>query len=131
MLTGELRQQRVELAGGLLRVLQGQQRIGFRDIVTGDESWFLHHYDHWQIWRVSADEVSTIVVHMITAAQTMLTVFLSINSAIFINSLPPGEKFNSGHFCEKMLEPPSEIVHSRYAAYSARPILHFDNATPH
>jgi hypothetical protein len=46
MLTAELRHKRVELSKQLLSVLESQQRVGFRDIVTGDESWFLQHYDH-------------------------------------------------------------------------------------
>jgi hypothetical protein len=45
-LTGEMRQKRVELAGELLRVLEGQQRVGFRNIVTRDEWWFVQSYDH-------------------------------------------------------------------------------------
>jgi hypothetical protein len=61
----------------------------------------------------------------------MLTVFLSINSAIIINWLSPEEKFSSHYFCEKRLEVLSEILHSRCAARSARPTLHFDNAAPH
>jgi hypothetical protein len=41
MLTDQLRQKRAELAGQFLQVLESQQKVGFRDIVTGDESWFL------------------------------------------------------------------------------------------
>jgi hypothetical protein len=36
--TSELRQEPVELAGQLLRVLERQQRVGFRDIVANDGS---------------------------------------------------------------------------------------------
>jgi hypothetical protein len=49
-LTNELRQKRVELSNQLLWVLESQQRVGFRDIVTGGESWLLQHYDHREIW---------------------------------------------------------------------------------
>jgi hypothetical protein len=38
MLTDELRQKRIERARTLLNVLEAQQGIGFRDIITGDES---------------------------------------------------------------------------------------------
>jgi hypothetical protein len=57
--------------------------------------------------------------------------FLTINGVIVIDWLPPGEKFSNGYFCEQMLEPPSEILHSRRAVRSARSILYFDNAAPH
>jgi hypothetical protein len=49
-LTNELRQKRVELSSQLFRVPESQQRIGFRDVVTGDESWFLQRYDHRETW---------------------------------------------------------------------------------
>jgi hypothetical protein len=38
VLTGQLRQKRVEPAGQLLQILEGQQRVGFCDIVIGDKS---------------------------------------------------------------------------------------------
>jgi hypothetical protein len=50
------------------------------------------------------------------APKIMLTVFLSIDSAILINWLTPGEKFNDGYFCEKRLEPLSEILDAARAA---------------
>jgi hypothetical protein len=100
-LTNKLRQERVELSSQLFRVPESQQRVGFRDIVTGDESGFLPHYDHRQIWCRSADEVPTRVTHTIAAPETMLTVFFSINSTILINWLTPGEKIQQRPFCEK------------------------------
>jgi hypothetical protein len=38
MLASELRHKRVELSSQLPQVLESQQRVGFRVIVTGDES---------------------------------------------------------------------------------------------
>jgi hypothetical protein len=100
-LTSELLQKRIQLSSQLLRVFESQQRIRFRDIVTGDESWFLQHYGHRQIWCISADEVPIRVARTIAAPKTGLTVFLRIDSAILSNWLTPGKKVNSGHFCEK------------------------------
>jgi hypothetical protein len=71
------------------------------------------------------------MVHVIAAAKAMLMVFRSIKGDILIQRLPRGERFNSGYFCEKILEPLSEILLGRRAARSARPILHFDNAARH
>ena len=131
MLTEELRQKRVELAQQLLELLERQRRVKFRDIVTGDESWFLQHYDHERIWSVSADEVPTRVRPTISVRKTMLTVFLSVRGAILINWLPADEKFNSGYFCSNVLEPLAQILGSGRNSHSPRPIVHFDNATPH
>jgi hypothetical protein len=73
-------------------VLESQQTVGFRDIVTGDESWFLQRYHHRQIWCISVNEIPTRVTYTI--------------------ELTSGEKFNSGHFCEKY---PSRFPKSRAA----------------
>jgi hypothetical protein len=99
--------------------------------VTGDKSQFLQHYNHQQIWFVSAEEVLTKVASTMAAPKTMLTVFLSIHSAIFIDWLPPWEEFNSGYFCEKRPEPLFQVLLSGCGAGSPRSILHFDNAAPH
>jgi hypothetical protein len=45
-LTSELSQRRVELAGLLLCVYAQSERVGFHDVVIGDESWFLQRYNH-------------------------------------------------------------------------------------
>jgi hypothetical protein len=58
-------------------------------------------------------------------------VFLTIDGAILISWLRPREKFNNGYFYEKILEPLSEVLHSRRAAGSPRPIIHLDKATLH
>jgi hypothetical protein len=34
------------LSKELLQLLRNEQRVGFRDVVTGDESWFLQHYEY-------------------------------------------------------------------------------------
>jgi chemotaxis methyl-accepting protein methylase len=90
-LTSELRQKRAELTGQLLRVLEQKQRVGFYEIVTGDESWFLRHSNHWERLCLSADEVRTSVRRTRAALKTMFTVFSSIQRAIFIDWLPPGK----------------------------------------
>jgi hypothetical protein len=63
--------------------------------------------------------------------KTMLTLFLSIDNAIWINWPTPGEKLNRGYFCETILEPLTEILHGERAAGSPRPIAHFDDAMSH
>jgi hypothetical protein len=129
MLTRKLRQKRIELSKQLFLVLESQQRVGFRDIVTGDESWFLQHSDYRQIWFISVDDIPTRVAHAIAAPKTILAVFLSIDGAILINCLTPGEKVNRDYFCKRLSEPLSEILHGGRAAEPIGPIVHFDNAS--
>jgi hypothetical protein len=126
-----LRQERVQLSPQRLEVIESQQRIGFRDVVTGDESWFLQHYAHRQIWCVSADEVPTRVTHKIAAPKSMLTLLLSVRGVVFTNWLPSTGNVESSYFCTELLEPRTQIVHERPISHSTRPIGHFDNAAPH
>jgi hypothetical protein len=72
ILTAELRQKRVEFARQLLEVLENQRIIGFAHLVTGDESWFLRHYERECMWCLSADEVPTRVKPTIATPKTML-----------------------------------------------------------
>jgi hypothetical protein len=131
LLTDELPLKRVEIARQLLELLEDQRIVGFSDIVTEDESRFLQHYDHERMWYVSVVEVATRVRPTIAASKTMLTVFLSGRGDIFINWLPSRGKFNSNYFFQHVLGPLSQILHSGRNTHSARPIVHFDNATPH
>jgi hypothetical protein len=131
MLTEELRQKRVELLRQLLELLESQRGVNFRDIVTEDESWFQQQYEHERIWCLSADEVPTRVRPTIGVRKTMLTVFLSVRGTVLINWLPPQAKFNSTYFCQNVLEPLAQMLHSGRNTHSGRPIVHFDNATPH
>jgi hypothetical protein len=50
MLTERLRQKRVDGSCILLETLEAQQRIGFREIVTGDESWIYLDTNPDSIW---------------------------------------------------------------------------------
>jgi hypothetical protein len=61
----------------------------------------------------------------------MLTVLSSIDGVILITWLTPREILNKGNFCEEILELLSEILLGGHAAGSPRPVVHFDNATPH
>jgi hypothetical protein len=80
---------RIEPAGQFLELLENQQSVQFHDIVPGGESRFCNIM-RTRGYCVSADEVRTKARLTIIAPKTMLTVFLSVLGAIFINWLPLG-----------------------------------------
>jgi hypothetical protein len=102
-----------------------------RASATGDESWFLQYQEYRQIWRLPGDEVPKRVSQTIATPKTVLTVFFGAEGVVFTDWFPTGERFNSGHFYVHALRPLAEILHRRRGMHSARPIVHFDNATPH
>jgi hypothetical protein len=61
----------------------------------------------------------------------MFMVCFSICCVIFIDWLPPGEKFNNGCSFEKIFELFSQGLHSGRGAGSPRPRVDFDNAASH
>jgi hypothetical protein len=85
----------------IARMLKSQQAVRYRDIMTSGEPGFLQRPDHRRISCVSDDAVSTRVTHTEAAAKSMLTVWLTIDCAILINWLQPGEKLKSGSFSGK------------------------------
>jgi hypothetical protein len=55
----------------------------------------------------------------------------SVRGAILINWLPHERKFNRSYFCQQVLGPLAQILHSGRNMHSARPTVHFDNARHH
>jgi hypothetical protein len=43
----------------------------------------------------------------------MDAVFVSVHGAVFINWLPPRERFNSGYFSQQILQRLSQILHCK------------------
>jgi hypothetical protein len=67
----------------------------------------------------------------ISGSKTMLTVFLSDRGAIFIKWLRSRGKFNSTYFFQQIPGSFAQIMHSGRNTHSPRPIVLFDNGTPH
>jgi hypothetical protein len=57
--------------------------------------------------------------------------FSSVHGAVLVNELPPGEEFNSRNFCQQMLDPLYEILHSERTTGLPKVIVPFGNATLH
>jgi hypothetical protein len=76
MWTEELREKRVDGARTLLDVLEAQQRIVFRDIVTDNESRIYLHMSPNSIWIGAEETAPTRPRTMIASTKAMLTVSL-------------------------------------------------------
>jgi hypothetical protein len=75
ILTEEPRRKRVDGARTLLGALEAQQRIGFRDTITGDESWIYLHISPNSIWIGAEETALTRSSTTIVSTNAMLTVF--------------------------------------------------------
>jgi hypothetical protein len=74
MLAQELCQKRFERSQSFLETLEVQQRIEFRDLVTGNESWINLDMTPDLIW-IGAEEKSHAIAHDESATKSMLTMF--------------------------------------------------------
>jgi ABC-type uncharacterized transport system permease subunit len=53
----KLRETRLEKCREFLPVLEGLERKNFRNLVTGNESWFTLEFQHSAKWSVSRDDM--------------------------------------------------------------------------
>jgi hypothetical protein len=77
--------ERVSLSADLVRVLKENQKTGFRNILTGDESWFYFEYPNQSVWVPSRDEVPERIKQKIETEKCRISVIWSVNG---IHSLP-------------------------------------------
>jgi hypothetical protein len=69
----KLREIRLEKCREFLPTLEGMERKDFRDLVTGNESWFTLEFQHSAKWSVSRDNVPQKVRQQIHTMKFMLT----------------------------------------------------------
>jgi hypothetical protein len=131
-LTEALSQKQGDGARTLLDALEAQQRIEFRDIITGDESWIFLHMSPNSIW-IGAEETAPIRLRTtIASTKAKLTVFLGIRGVILVDWLPQGASLNRACFDEHILHVMASELHAREEKkHCPWPLVHMDNARPH
>jgi hypothetical protein len=132
MLTKELGRKRVDGARTLLDALEAEQRIEFRDIVTGDESWIYLQMSPNSIW-IGAEEIApTRPRTTIASTKTMLAVFWGIRGVRPVNWLPLDASFNKAHSNQHILQVMASELHAgEETKHYPWPLLHMNNARPH
>jgi hypothetical protein len=132
MLTNDLREKRITEADALFNVLKAQERIHFRDVITGDESWFYIQQKRPRMWVLTADNLPEIPKTTIATQKVMLTVFFGINGVVLTNWMIPPNSLNASYFLNEILVPLSHSIHGVHPKqHSPFTIIHFDNAKPH
>jgi hypothetical protein len=104
---------RVESAILLKMLLLSAKHHGWRDILTGDESWFYFPINDDHISLPEEALTPTRLRQTINTPKRMLTIFWSPLGFPFVQLLPKGQHFNAGYFCENILQ---EINQNRPAA---------------
>jgi hypothetical protein len=131
-LTNDLRDKRVAIGSQLLEILEEAQSTGFRQLVTGDESWIYLSYAPRAVWTISQDEVPTREKQTISTKMFMLTAFRPVDGFHVVEFLLNDTKFNTAYFMEHII--PLFVTRLEMSASKRRRILYrllCDNAGPH
>jgi hypothetical protein len=132
ILTPEIRNRRVEECKDLLEVLLSQQKLGWRDIYTGDESWFVLEYIPTKTWVLSRDDVTVIQNTTVQTQKFMFTIIWNTYHFPVVEILPLHTKFDTNYFIEHILSNFCRAVTLETRSKFARKIkLHIDNAPVH
>ena len=132
VLTDENKQKRVECSRQLLQTLEG----GFRNIITGDETW-IHFYttatkEANKVWLEHGENRPQIARTAQNSKKCMFCIFFSVEGIVAQILVPKGTTVTGNLYANKIL---SEVF-SEFKEMSGRctvhdVMLHHDNAVPH
>lgn len=126
------KKERMEKAFELFQVLEKSKHNGYRDILTGDQSWFLYNYSPSGAWVLQDDAAPIFSKDRICIEKMMITIIWGVHGVYIINGLPEGEHFNSVYFVESILKPLEDKKDQIWPGRGNRKIwLHLDNCKVH
>jgi histone-lysine N-methyltransferase SETMAR len=123
---------RMTLSHELLAVLESDRRNHFRNVITGNESWFFLYYSHESIWVQSRDEVPERITQKIDAEKCLLSVLWSVTGIHSPIDVPKGTTYNSAFLCDVVVPDLVRNIcfHSRRKSLKGM-YIHLDNARPY
>jgi histone-lysine N-methyltransferase SETMAR len=120
---------RVLLAKDMLKTLTTESNNHFRNLITGDESWFLYNYPDKSYWDKSIEPRREIVRPAIDTPKVMIVIFWGVSEVPVLSFLNRGEGMTAARFHEIVLKPLIKLNESRPS--DNKLLLHWDNAPAH
>jgi len=131
-LTDPQKKSRVEGAKELLSVLLKCQKENWRNIITGDSSWFSFSYGVDGAWLDEGENPLEHECGGIYTTKIMVTIIWGVNGIYLIDFLPDDESFNTPYFIQNILIPIHSKKMSIWSESNRRKIwLHLDNSRVH
>ena len=116
----------------LFQVLQKSKHNSYRNIITGDQSWFIYNYSRKGKWVLADDEAPVYSKSQIIIEKMMITVIWGVFGTYILDELPEGEHLNSTYFVDHILIPLEEQADAIWPKRKDRKIwLHLDNCAVH
>jgi hypothetical protein len=78
---------------------------GYRNLITGDESWFYYDNETDMMWLPRGSQIPTRAKKTISSPKIFLTVFFSGEKILHWSYLPRGETMKSSNFISTVLTP--------------------------
>lgn len=131
-LTDCQKEERIKQAESLSNILKQCHHESFRNILTGDESWFHFRYYPKGSWCLVNEESASFEKQTIQVKKMMFTIIWGVHDFYIVDVLPEGTTFNSSYFIEHILKPLSmkrEVIWSQ--ATKKLIWLHLDNCRIH
>ena len=98
LLTEEQKLKRVHDSQALYEVLIQCQSRQFRNILTGDQSWFSFTYGMKRAWVMPEDDNPEFDGSKISSNKIMVTVIWGVNGIYLVDFLEEGQTFNTTYF---------------------------------
>jgi hypothetical protein len=92
------RGERMSISKDLLRVLRENQKIGFANVMTVDESWFSIEYAHQLVSILCTDEIPGKIKQKIDTEKCLISVLLSVNWIHSLPEVPKGTLYDTTFF---------------------------------
>jgi transposase len=124
--------ERVTLSHEILAILESDRRNSFRNVIIGDESWFLVYYPRDSIWAQSRDEVPERIRQKIDSEKCLISVLWSVNGIHSLEEVPKGTAYDSALVCDITVPRLVQGLCSDSARRSLKGCcIHLENARPH
>jgi hypothetical protein len=127
-LTEQLRASRIQKCQELLPFLEKMKVNTFRNILTGNENWFMLEYQHAVKWSLSREDRSERVRQQIGTQKLCSLLFGGIDSFHVVDLMTLQRSFNSEYFVSHVLAPMVAKVSLRgRIPHTRRLQLHLDH----
>jgi histone-lysine N-methyltransferase SETMAR len=131
-LNSDNKKKRLQMCKTMIETLKTQQRLDWKYIVTGDQSWFYLEYMPNGMWCLSGSSPAISVRHTIQSQKYMITIFWNPHGFHVVEMLPDGEKFTAEYMTSVILAKLVEALYGTVRPKNQRKIwVHIDNAAPH
>ena len=132
LLSDPQKQKRVTESKLLKEILIKSRENGWRDIITGDQSWFTYGYGVEGAWLTEDEKAPIMDGSKIQIKKIMITVIWGVHGIFLVDMLPEGTSFNSDYFIEHIIEPLEEMKDKIWTeSYRRKVWLHLDNCRVH